>query len=315
MKNERGSPEPPGPGADEKLGVEEPGPAGPGRFAFGANWLSFVDGSVTERSIGSAVSSLSRLLGQASLEGRTFLDLGCGSGLFSLAACRLGAASVVALDLDPDSVRASELLRSRAGVPAAQWRILQGSILDDGFMGALEPSDIVYSWGVLHHTGNLWVALDRAVGLVKPGGMLAIAIYNTVERRWGGSRTWWRIKRAYTQSPGLIRSLMRTAYVSHFFARHLARGRNPIRLIRKYGDGHHRGMDFWHDVRDWVGGFPYEHATPGEVFGYLNRKHGLQLEYLKTTDGHGCNEFTFVRGMLPDRGASLPAAPGERHGR
>src|SRR5262249_10844239 len=81
------------------------------RYGFGANWNDFVATSLNEARIANAVQSLRDLLALDSLRGRTFLDIGCGSGLFSLAACRLEAERVISFDFDADSVRPRQWLR------------------------------------------------------------------------------------------------------------------------------------------------------------------------------------------------------------
>ncbi len=265
------------------------------RFAFGENWQSFVDTVLNTQRVLKAADSLRRMLTVDHLRGRSFLDIGCGSGLFSLAACLLGAEQIVAFDYDPDSVRASTAVRTRATVPDDRWRILQGSILDTAFLEHIDSADVVYSWGVLHHTGDMWRAIDNAVSKVKPEGVLALAIYNNVERGLGGSPMWWQIKRTYNASPQPLRRFMESGYAAAFMLQHMMSLRNPLKPIFDYSNESGRGMDFWHDVRDWLGGFPYEYATAGVVFNYLHCKYGLQLEYLNTHDGHGCNEFTFRR--------------------
>jgi 2-polyprenyl-6-hydroxyphenyl methylase/3-demethylubiquinone-9 3-methyltransferase len=132
------------------------------------------------------------------------------------------------------------------------------------------------------------------VSKVKPGGVIAIAIYNKVDRRIGGSAQWWHIKRLYNGSPALVRRLIEYLYICRFIAGQLLTLRNPLTHVRKYG-GVGRGMDFRHDTRDWIGGFPYEYATAGEVFNYVHKKFGLQLRYMDTHEGHACNELTFAR--------------------
>jgi 2-polyprenyl-3-methyl-5-hydroxy-6-metoxy-1,4-benzoquinol methylase len=263
------------------------------RFAFGANWQSFVDTALNKQRIIKAAESLRRQLNADHLSGRTFLDIGCGSGLFSLAACLLGADKVVAFDYDPNSVRASMAVRMRVGISADRWHIQQGSVLDTALLEYIEPADIVYSWGVLHHTGAMWQALDNAASKVKPDGQLAIAIYNDVGRTIGGSAMWWQIKRAYNSSSQSIRRLMELGYATAYMFKDALHLRNPFETIRRYSEESGRGMDFWHDARDWLGGFPYEYATPAIIFNYLHGKFGLQLEYLSTSSGIGCNEFTF----------------------
>jgi 2-polyprenyl-3-methyl-5-hydroxy-6-metoxy-1,4-benzoquinol methylase len=263
------------------------------RYSFGANWQSFVDSALNTQRIGKAAKSLQHMLKTEHLIGRTFLDIGCGSGLFSLAACLLGAKKVVAFDYDLQSVQASMVVRARAGISAERWHICQGSVLDGKFLDGIEPVDIVYSWGVLHHTGAMWQAFDKAVSKIKPGGQLAIAIYNDVERTIGGSAMWWQIKRMYNLSPQTVKRLMEVGYAGAFFLKDMLNFRNPLKTVRSYSSDSGRGMDFWHDARDWLGGFPYEYASITDVNEYLDHKFGLQLEYLQPNTGVGCNEFTF----------------------
>src|SRR5262245_15496588 len=229
------------------------------RFGFGENWQSFVNTALNRERIGRAANSLRRLLKVDHLRGRSFLDIGCGSGLFSLAACLLGAESVVAFDYNPNSVQASIAVRTRAGIGADQWHIQQGSILDSAFLEHLTPADVVYSWGALHHTGAMWRAIDNAAGKVKPGGLFAIAIYNDVQRPFGGSAMWWQIKRAYNISPPAVKRFMEGGYSAAFLLKDAASLRNPLKTITEYSRQSGRGMEFWHDVRDWLGGFPYEY--------------------------------------------------------
>jgi SAM-dependent methyltransferase len=268
--------------------------AGPDRFEFGANWTSFVERALDDRRVASAVADTRRLLGD-SLEGLTLIDIGCGSGLFSLAAHLLGARRVVAFDYDPRSVGASETLRERFRVPPDRWSIAQGSILDAGFLSGLEPADVVYSWGVLHHTGDMWRAIENAGGLTRPGGRFAIAIYNRVARFPDRSDMWWKVKRFYVRSPRAVRRMMEAGYALNHMATRLITLRNPLRpLLEQTGQGR-RGMEFWHDVRDWLGGFPYEYATAGEVFAFVHRRLGMELVSLDTVEGNACNEFVFRR--------------------
>src|SRR5262245_31437102 len=148
------------------------------RYGFGANWKHFVEASLNEARIANAVQSLRDLLALESLAGQTFVDVGCGSGLFSLAACRLDAARVISFDFDADSVATSRWVRGREGLPEARWTIGQGSVLDPAFMAGIPAAGILYSWGVLHHTGRMWDAIDAAAAKVAPGGRFAISIYN-----------------------------------------------------------------------------------------------------------------------------------------
>ncbi|MEO7041261.1 MAG: methyltransferase, partial [Gemmatimonadaceae bacterium] len=163
------------------------------RFGFGANWSDFLS-VVDEQRVDASVASLTALLPASRIEGHTFLDVGCGSGLSSLAAQRLGAARVCSFDFDDQSVASTRELKRRLAPDSADWTVMQGSILDDECVTQLGAWDVVYSWGVLHHTGRMWYALANASKLVRPGGTLFIAIYND---QGAGSRFWARVKRIY----------------------------------------------------------------------------------------------------------------------
>jgi 2-polyprenyl-6-hydroxyphenyl methylase/3-demethylubiquinone-9 3-methyltransferase len=265
------------------------------RYRFGANWKDFVATALNEARIANAVASMRQLLGVETLAGETFMDIGCGSGLFSLAACLLDAERVISFDIDADSVATSRWLRDEKKIPGSRWAVEQGSVMDAAWMASLPACRVVYSWGVLHHTGRMYDAIDAAVGKVGPGGQLAISIYNRVERKPDSSAMWWKIKRFYNQAPRPVRGLMEAAYVANHAATRLITLRNPFPAYTDTAGDGRRGMDFMHDVRDWLGGFPYEYATAGELFAYVHRKHGLTLEWLRTGDGNICNEFLFRR--------------------
>ena len=144
------------------------------RFQFGKNWTRFL-GVLDEDRIREAERSLCEMLGVARLDGKTFIDVGSGSGLFSLAAYRLGA-SVYSFDYDPQSVATTLELRRRYAPGDARWQVENGSVLDSEYVTSLGQFDVAYSWGVLHHTGDMWRAMDNVVSLVGPGGHLFIAL-------------------------------------------------------------------------------------------------------------------------------------------
>jgi 2-polyprenyl-6-hydroxyphenyl methylase/3-demethylubiquinone-9 3-methyltransferase len=258
------------------------------RFAFGANWNSF-GALVDDARIDAATGSLTSMLETTSLSGRTFLDVGCGSGLFSLAAHRLGA-KVHSFDVDPDSVRTTQQLRERAG-EGPEWTVETGSALDTGYLSTLDTYDVVYSWGVLHHTGDMWTALDNTASLVRPGGKLFISIYND---QGLASRVWRRVKRRYNASGPIGRALLVAASTA-YLGRHWPI-RKAIDLVRRRpARVRPRGMSMRHDMIDWVGGYPFEVARPEEVFHFL-RTRDMELRRLITCGGGlGCNQFVFER--------------------
>jgi len=160
------------------------------RFEFGKNWRRFLS-TLNEERIQAAEASLKEMLGVDSLEGRRFIDVGSGSGLFSLAARRMGA-EVFSFDYDPCSVACTKSLRDRYFADDPRWRVEEGSVLDAAYLEGLGRYDIVYSWGVLHHTGDMWRALEHVARLVAEGGLLFVALYNDQGAR---SRFWARVKR------------------------------------------------------------------------------------------------------------------------
>jgi 2-polyprenyl-6-hydroxyphenyl methylase/3-demethylubiquinone-9 3-methyltransferase len=264
------------------------------RFAFGKNWQAFL-AALSDDRIAQAVTSLQTTLGTESLEGKRFLDLGCGSGLFSLAAQRLGA-EVVAIDFDADSVVCSEELRQRFGSETPTWEIRQGSVLDASLMQSLGKADVVYSWGVLHHTGDMDRAIALAAERTKPGGLFMLAIYND---QGGASRRWLAIKKIYNRIPSALRPFwvvtIAGIYEAKFALARLARFRNPLPFADWRSKKKDRGMSAWHDWVDWIGGMPFEVATPEQIIVPL-RKQGFVLENLKTVgSGWGCNEFVFSK--------------------
>jgi hypothetical protein len=255
------------------------------RFAFGKNWSNYLS-VLNEERIQSSTEDLRKSLGE--LRGMTFLDVGCGSGIHSLAAARLGASRIHSFDYDHDSVNCAHELKRRFA-PDANWTIEQGSALDESYIRSLGQFDVVYSWGVLHHTGNMWKALDLVT--LPAADKLTIAIYND---QGGTSRRWLWLKRRYN-SGGFL-----TKRAAELFTWFSGWGQffvlSPVRTFRAYRQyGKQRGMSPWHDVIDWSGGYPFEVAKPEQIFDFFNTR-GFELSTLTTCGGgKGCNEFVFRR--------------------
>jgi 2-polyprenyl-3-methyl-5-hydroxy-6-metoxy-1,4-benzoquinol methylase len=264
------------------------------RFEFGRNWQNFLRVLDDER-LSEAERSLLQMLGTSSLHRKTFLDIGCGSGLFSLCARRIGA-TVTSFDYDQASVGCARYLKERFFPKDASWQIEQGSVLDKDYMTKIGAFDVVYSWGVLHHTGQMWNAIENACRAVKPEGSLYISIYNdqgTTSIRWRG------VKRVYNMLPGFLRLPYVVCVAAPFELRALISAfirLAPSRYIdtwRKYKSA--RGMSRWHDWVECVGGYPFEVAKPEEIIHFIQSR-GYTLKRLKTCGGGlGCNEFLFAR--------------------
>ena len=264
------------------------------RFEFGENWRKFA-AVVDEARVAEAERSLQAMLGVERLDGRSFLDVGCGSGLFSLAAARLGAAPIRSFDYDAGSVDATLAVKERFLPDASGWTVEHGDATDAAYIASLGSFDVVYAWGVLHHTGAMWQALDNVSRAVRPGGMLFLAIYNDQGQR---SAAWRVVKRIYNRLPRALRTPYAVAVILPFEARSAARAaleRNIRGYVRRWTCWEKRGMSRWHDIVDWVGGYPFEVATPDEVAAFCGAR-GYELVRLTDVGGGiGCNEFVLRR--------------------
>jgi len=259
------------------------------RFEFGQNWKRFLK-TVDDDTIHEAERSLIEKLALDDLSGLRFLDVGSGSGLFSLAARRLGA-MVRSFDYDPQSVECTRMMKQRHFPDDQEWIIEEGSVLDAEYLRSLGTFDLVYAWGVLHHTGAMWEAISNVSSLVASGGKLFLALYN--DQGWR-SRGWRAIKRIYcTGWPG--RAAVCSVFIPFFalagLAADLTRGKNPVRRYTEYKKS--RGMSKYHDWLDWLGGYPFEVATPSEVVGFFEAR-GFTLEKVSTAgSGLGNNQYVF----------------------
>lgn len=264
------------------------------RFEFGKNWSAFLT-VLDETRIATAVESLKSMLEVETLDGKTFLDIGSGSGLFSLAARKLGA-QVHSFDFDSNSFACTQELRRRYFPKDPNWRVEQGSALDADYLASLGKFDVVYSWGVLHHTGEMWKALENAIIPTKTGGKLFIALYNDTGSQ---AKRWHWLKKTYCRLPNVLKTPFAVLTILPDEAKSLVKSivtlkpGNYVRSWTQYKTS--RGMNRWYDIIDWVGGFPYEVAAVDDTFEFYKTR-GFNLVKVKSRGvGLGCNEFVFVK--------------------
>jgi 2-polyprenyl-6-hydroxyphenyl methylase/3-demethylubiquinone-9 3-methyltransferase len=279
-------------------------------FEFGQNWRDYSK-TVDQAKINAAVDGLRKLFPDG-LSGKTFLDIGCGSGLHSLAAMLLGAASVVAADIDENSVSTTRELLSKYG-PAANWRADIVSLFD-ATPETLGTFDVVYSWGVLHHTGDMWRAIERAATFAKPGGQFAIAIYAKTPM----DAFWKAEKKFYKSAPKPVQWVLRQSFVGSLILAKLARGQNPAEIFRTAPK---RGMNRSHDLHDWMGGYPYETASTKELrericaLGFSEER-SFPLPPCLGVFGSGNHELVFRRTSnmaVSVQSRHAPDAPARKH--
>jgi 2-polyprenyl-6-hydroxyphenyl methylase/3-demethylubiquinone-9 3-methyltransferase len=273
--------------------------AGVRHYEFGKNWTRYVERSFNTERLEIAKRHLLTLIGRSDLAGLDFLDIGCGSGIHSFAALRAGAGRIHSFDFDPNSVEATSLLRGYAGAPT-QWTIECGDVLDDSYIDSLGRWNFVYSWGVLHHTGDVWRALANAQKAVADHGLFYIALYSADVQT--DPEYWLRIKQEYNSAGGAKRRRMELWYMwAHVMHRRIWLFPLLIHRIVQYRFS--RGMSFFTDVRDWLGGWPMQFVHDRDVIDFLEGKHGFKLANIKT--GEACTEFVFRR-------EARPAAQGAR---
>ena len=264
------------------------------RFEFGKNWSQFLR-LLNEDRIKLAEKSLLRLLEVDTLENKTFLDIGSGSGLYSLAARRLGA-RVHSFDYDSQSVSCTTELKSRYFPEDGDWVIESGDALDQKYLKNLGKFDVVYSWGVLHHTGDMWSALHNASEMVQQNGFFYVSIYND---QGGPSRRILRIKKMYNLIPNGFKWIIWMPMLIKLWWRNtlrdLIKDGKLFSTWRNYAQVEARGMSAFTDLIDWVGGLPFEVAKPEEIFDFFAERNFV-LKRLKTCGGGiGCNEFVFKK--------------------
>jgi 2-polyprenyl-3-methyl-5-hydroxy-6-metoxy-1,4-benzoquinol methylase len=248
-------------------------------FDFGANWQDYSRHKLDDAQISVAQNALSQLIGTADLAGKSFLDIGCGSGLHCLAAAQLGATPIIGFDINPKCTVLSQANALRFG---NSHRFETLSVLDAESMAKLGTFDIVYAWGSLHHTGEMHQAIRNAAARVAPKGRFILAIYNESVT----SPVWRVIKRGYNTLPNILKKIMVASLIpAIWLAKLIVTRKNPL--------SKERGMNFYYDAVDWIGGHPYEYASANDIVHFVEALGFRCDKIVPPTTPIGCNEFVF----------------------
>lgn len=260
-------------------------------FDFGQNWSDFSRIALTPEKAQSALSEFTDLTRDIDISGKSFLDIGFGQGLSLLSAAALGA-KVVGNEINTKCIEAIEVSSQYfPEISLSDISIVIGSILDKTVVDEIKREspngygfDIVHSWGVLHHTGAMRDAIRNAAALVSPGGYFILALYN---RHWT-SPIWTWIKTLYNKSPAPIRKLLiRFFYPIVWTAKLFVTRKNPKRQSR--------GMDFYYNLVDWIGGYPYEYISIDKVDSVIKELGFKKINTKPCQVPTGCNEFVFQK--------------------
>jgi 2-polyprenyl-6-hydroxyphenyl methylase/3-demethylubiquinone-9 3-methyltransferase len=254
-------------------------------FSFGKNWKSYLK-TVTDKEIQYSINDIKDWIGADNVKDKTVLDIGSGSGLHGLAFFQLGAKKIDSFDYDPYSVEATKSLWVSSGKPG-NWKVFPGNVLDKEFLRGLGKYDIVYSWGVLHHTGDIWNAVKNAADCVDPGGLFWISLY----AKGPLYPTHLALKKKYNASTIFGKRWMEFRfYIFPMMMYRLSHYQNPF----SWNYTKERGMNVYHDIVDWLGGLPYEVASVEEVTAFCNDLGFEKIRVFKEGEG-ACSIYLFKK--------------------
>lgn len=260
-------------------------------FSFGKNWKDYL-ATVNDEIIANAGTDLDDWLGRDFVKGRRVIDVGSGSGLSSRCFWRRQPRELVSFDYDIHSVEATQSMREKEGSPEG-WRAFQGSVLDRDFVNTLGKFDIVYSWGVLHHTGEMWKAIDHAASLCAPDGLFWISIYQAGSQYDADLE----LKRRYNRADDAGKRVMIDERIAQ--TKEWGKARGESEALWNKVDG--RGMNTNNDIVDWLGGLPYEVAWPSEIVNFCAERGFAPVRALERGQG-GCSVYLFKKIADPANG-------------
>lgn len=264
------------------------------KFSFWKNWAKFLE-KLDEKKIEQAKNYLEKFIWwKDKIEWKTVIDFGSWSWLMSLCFYLLWAKKIVSVDIDNNSLDCTRFLKEKYANNTEKWEIKKWSVLDEQFIKRLWKFDIVYSWGVIHHTWNMWKWLELIEKLVNDNWLLYLTIYN--KYNWfPSSDSWLKIKKIYVNSPFLIKKVMYYWLILENIFMRIIRGQNPVKYIKNYYKNSNRWMDFFRDIEDWLWWYPYEYATIEEIKNFYENIWYKLINLYDSSAWWWCNEFLFAK--------------------
>lgn len=253
-------------------------------FSFGQNWKNYAS-HMDDSAINLAREDIEEWLGKYLITNQRVLDIGSGSGIHSYIFSQKGAKELISFDYDPYSVETTKNFWVKAGKPKT-WQIMQGSVLDQDFLNQLGKFNIVYAWGVLHHTGQIWKAIENALSLVETKGYFFVSIYT----KGPLYPTHLALKQKYNQASNWGKKYLEFKEIFGHMKQRLKKRKNPF----GWNQTKERGMSVYYDIIDWLGGLPYEVASPTEMTEFC-QKFGFEVKKMKELPEGGCSQYLFKR--------------------
>lgn len=143
------------------------------RAEFSREWFDEIDARFVDaaRHFAHDERPFGRIIPFDAITGKKVLEIGCGMGLHTELMARAGA-EVTALDISPKSVAATKARLALKGL-TADVREVDAETLD-----IQNEYDLIWSWGVIHHSSRTGRVLRNLYGALKPGAQLRFMVYS-----------------------------------------------------------------------------------------------------------------------------------------